>query len=296
MLCQATLTVEPSYDLVECPACGVIFLDPLPTVEALATFYGPTYYDFDRWREEGKGCAFARRLVRWRPTGHLLDVGCATGFFIDGIRNHSRWSVYGTDIGASAVRFARESLGLDVSLGDVADARFPAAFFDYVHVNNVLEHVRDPLSLLAECRRVIRPDGIFFLSVPNGLADVGDLVEFFRTEGRPARSKKGHIFFFPARTLVALVDRMGFRITKAKTYSWKPGLRSLGVLPRRSNWKKDYYPRTSPGSEVTHDAVPPSSRRPPSLYYEYRYLQNQLKMLPGLHRFGLDFMLLMTLK
>jgi len=296
-LCNVTLVFGTEFDLVECGKCGVIYFSPMPTQRQLSEFYSATYYDFDRGREEGKGMAFAHSLKRWKRHGRFIDVGCATGFFINGIRNNSQWEVCGTDFGESAVRYARDVLKLNVVQGDLADAHFPDAHFDYVHVNNVLEHVLDPLSLLQECRRIIKPDGIFFLSVPNGYNDSLDLREFSRVEHRPARSKNGHIFFFRAETLHTLFDRYGFTVEKKRTYSLKRGMRSFGLLPRKRDWKTDYFPReTPPESSPSEVRIPEQKRKHSDLYYRYRFLQGNLQMIPGLHEFGLDFYFLLRPK
>ena len=293
-LCKVNLVYGTEYDLVECPQCGVIHFSPLPTVSQLEAFYSSTYYDFDRSREEGKGMAFARRLNRWKTKGKFLDVGCATGFFISGIRDHSGWEVYGTDFGESAVRFARETLNLEVRQGDLSDAGFPDAMFDYVHVNNVLEHVLDPVSLLRECKRVLKPDGIFFLSVPNGYNDSLDLIDFYKAEKKPARSKSGHIFFFPAKTLLRLFNDHGLVIQKKKTYSLKRGLRNAGVLPRKRDWKKDLFPRDKPEIAVSSNIVlPDEPKKHSDFYYRYRFVQGNLQMVPGLYDFGLDFLFIL---
>jgi SAM-dependent methyltransferase len=293
-LCKVTLVPGTTHDLVECAHCGVIHFSPLPGVPELAGFYSAAYYDFDRSREEGKGMAFARRLRRWKPAGRFLDVGCATGFFLQGIRDHCAWDVYGTDVGESAVRFARERLHLDVRQGELADAAFPDAFFDYVHVNNVLEHVLRPAALLRECRRVIRPGGTLFLSVPNGYNDSRDLIAFHRIERQPARSKDGHIFFFPARTLLTLVERSGFSVQAKRTHGLKRGLRNVGCLPRKAGWKRDYFPRPIPGPAApTEIGMPDPRKRHSDLYYRFRFALGNLQMIPGLHRFGLDFLLLL---
>lgn len=295
--CKVNLVAGTEYDLVECPRCGVVYFEPMPTVPELAAFYSGSYYDFDRSREEGKGMAFARRLSRLKRSGKFLDVGCATGFFINGIRKHSTWEVYGTDFGESAVRYARETLGLDVVQGDLADAGFPDAHFDYVHVNNVLEHVLNPVSLLKECRRIVKPDGIFFLSVPNGFNDCLDLIQFWTEERTPARSKNGHIFFFPARTLLMLFGQMGFQVVTRRTYSLKRGLRSAGYLPRKSDWKRDYHPRAAREMEVPPEVVvPDEGKKHSNFYYRYRFVQGNLQMIPGLHDFGLDFLFILRAK
>ncbi len=297
LLCKVNLTYGSEFDLVECAACGVIYFDPMPTTEQLRIFYSASYYDFDKEREEGKGLAFAKQLQRWKKKGQFLDVGCATGFFIDGIRKHSEWEVHGTDFGEGAVKFAREKLKLDVRHGDLADVGFQDESFDYVHVNNVLEHVLNPASLLRECRRVIKPDGVFFLSVPNGYNDSLDLIHFYETERKPARSRSGHIFFFPARTLLRMIDESGFVVVKKKTYSLKRGFRSMGYLPRKKGWNRDCFPRESPEVSVTSEViVPEKTRRHSNFYHRYRFIQGNLQMIPGLHKSGLDFMFILKPK
>lgn len=293
-LSKVNLIYGTEYHLVECYHCGGIFFDPLPTTEQLATFYSAAYYDFDPWREQGKGMAFARRLSAWKTTGRLLDVGCATGFFIYGIKNHSQWEVVGTDFGESAIRFAKEKLGLNVFHGDLAEIHFPDEYFDYIHVNNVLEHVPNPVSLLSECRRILKSDGIFYLSVPNGAVDSRDLIDFYTEEQLPARSKQGHIFFFQKKTLLYLFEKFGFTVIKAETYSIKRGLRSIGILPRKTDWKKDYFPRTEPESLHLHSEVTiPNKKKHSDFYYRFRFVQGNLQHVPGLHNVGLDFLFLL---
>jgi 2-polyprenyl-3-methyl-5-hydroxy-6-metoxy-1,4-benzoquinol methylase len=296
--CKTTLVFGTEYDLVECPACGVLYFLPLPTSAQLTRFYSAAYYNFDRWREEGKGMAFARPLKRWKSTGKFLDVGCATGFFIHGIQQHSPWEVYGTDFGASAVQFARAKLGLDVQWGNLVDVHFSSNYFDYVHVNNVLEHVLSPLELLQECHRVIKPDGILHLSVPNGFVDSRDLLAFYNEEHQPARSKHGHIFFFQKHTLLYLFDKVGFEITKKQTYGWKRGLRSIGKLPKKRNWKTGYYPCTSPEPSRHEEDINIRERKKkfPDWYYYCRFWQSSLHRIAGLHNIGLDFLFLLRAK
>ena len=65
-----------------------------------------------------------------------------------------------------------------------SDVNFPDAFFDYIQVHNVLEHVRDPMTLLRECRRILKADGVLDLRVPNGRVDSLDLLGILPGRGR----------------------------------------------------------------------------------------------------------------
>src|SRR5262245_28946153 len=242
--------------------------------------------------------AFARQLKRWQATGKFLDVGCATGFFIHGIQQHSQWEVHGIDFGASAVQFARTKLGLNVQLGDLAEANFPSHYFDYIHLNNVLEHVPNPLAVLQECYRIIKPDGLFYLSVPNGFVDSRDLIAFYNEEHKPARSKHGHIFFFPKHTLLYLFSNSGFEIMKRQTYGWKRGLRSVVKFPQKRNWKTGYYPCTGPEqSAYTGElTIPERKKKRGAWYYYYRFWRGNWQRISGLYNIGLDFLFLLRAK
>ena len=291
VLAEVALVPDSDSRLVQCPSCGVICFDPLPTVEILNRFYSAAYYDFRRWPGEAGGAWFGRRLGKIAPTGRFLDVGCATGFFLNGIRQSTDWEVHGVEFSPDAVAYAKGELGLDVLAGDLQDAGYPDEFFDYVHVNNVLEHVLDPVGLLSECRRILKPGGRFFLAVPNGVNDSRNLVEFHRSEGIAARSPSGHIFFFPARTLQMLLDRLGFTVLSKKTGSIKRGLRNAGILRRKKNWKNDHHPRPDIQSNTGQEVVIAQEKRKPGLYYRYRNFSADMGNLPGLHHFGLDFLL-----
>jgi len=294
-IARVNLVSPYDHDLTECPDCGVIRFDPLPANVELEQFYSASYYDFLRSREEGNGRAFARSLKKISPKGRLLDVGCATGFFIKGIKDSSGWEVSGVEFGESAARYARETLGLDVRNCSLEAANFPDGHFDYIRINNVLEHVGDPMSMLKECRRIISPGGILFLAVPNGSNDSRELIDFHREEKLPARSKNGHIFFFPARTLQMMFGQSGFQAVSQRTGSIKRGLRNSGYLPRKGDWKKDYYPKEILGNNNPEVTIK-QGKKYPDIYYRFRQWQGELTRLPGLHDFGLDLQFILKPK
>ena len=124
-LCKVNLGFAADYDLVECAACGVRRLDPLPSVEELSKFYASKDYGRDWYKQQGLGMAFAKSALRYKAGGRFLDVGCGQGFFLDGIRRHSDWEVHGTEFTPALARFAARELGLDVRHGELADVSFP---------------------------------------------------------------------------------------------------------------------------------------------------------------------------
>lgn len=98
--------------------------------------------------------------------GRLLDVGCGSGAWLSFMQTRG-WDGHGVDFDHRAVAVARAK-GLPVSLGSLEDQQLPAASFDAVTLNHVVEHLPSPVSTLRECRRVLRPGGKLVVSTPNG--------------------------------------------------------------------------------------------------------------------------------
>jgi SAM-dependent methyltransferase len=294
-LCPVVLTgTEPVYNLAECAGCHTRFLNPLPTSEELSRFYAPHYYGSDWYKQEEKGRRFGRTMLPGDSIGKFLDVGCSLGFFINGIHQSSGWGVYGVEISPEAVAFAQDKLNLDVRLGELSGAGYPDQFFDYIHVNNVLEHVCNPIDFLKECRRILRPGGKLYLSVPNGPVDSASLIKYYQCEKSPVRSKDGHLFFFSEDALRKMFREADLQILSSRTYGIRRGLRALGRYPQKPGWKKPYQPQQYAGAQVqTAIQLPKRKKRLPG-YYFYRFWQARLKMLPGLWSIGLDFEIIGT--
>jgi SAM-dependent methyltransferase len=104
----------------------------------------------------------------------LLDVGASTGYLTDELATVFG-EVLGIDIDEPGVQQAQASLrrsNARVVLGDAMAMPFPNDSFDVVVANHVYEHVPDPVRLVAEMRRVLRPNGVIYFSACNRLTFV----------------------------------------------------------------------------------------------------------------------------
>lgn len=177
------LLLQKSGDfyLVRCRQCGLIYQNPQLSQHELAAHYPEEYLPYQH--DEGKVlhiagriaqisreqaiARFCQRVVRHRPQpGRLLDVGCATGAFLQGMQQRG-WQVQGVEPIAHAAAQAHEMYGLEVFVGLLEEAAYPDAAFDVVTLWDVLEHVENVQATLQEAARILKPGGLLVFSVPN---------------------------------------------------------------------------------------------------------------------------------
>ena len=154
----------------QCARCQMVFASPMPRDLAQVNEAGFTsrldVYAAKVDALRGRNRRKLLRFSRYRQTGRLLEIGCSAGAALD-VARRMGWQVKGVDLCAASSAHARERLGLDVFTGTVEAAAYPDDCFDVVFSNAVLEHLADPLSTLRECRRILRPGGVFYADTVN---------------------------------------------------------------------------------------------------------------------------------
>jgi SAM-dependent methyltransferase len=146
--------------------------------------------------------------------GPLLDVGCALGYTLQAARTLGL-EACGVEIDAAAVKFCREQ-GFDVQVGTLTHMPFEAGRFQIITMKHVLEHTPDPLTALAEVRRLLRPAGALFIAVPNAgyrkaLRDPQH-AKFYQPT--PTGAEGGHYIYYTPETLGQLLDKAGFEVVQ----------------------------------------------------------------------------------
>ena len=163
-------------------------------------------------------------LVMGERPSAILDIGCGRGYFLRRIPATVRRSGIDT-LPAQEVPPDIEYIRHDIAQG----LPWEAEQFDVVFAGEVIEHLLDTAGFLAECRRVLRPNGVLVLTTPN-LAYWRNLLQwvrrqqFFFVDHRAGET--GHVRYFAPRTLQALLVETGFRVER---------LFSVGDLPTSTN-------------------------------------------------------------
>nr|MBC7244123.1 class I SAM-dependent methyltransferase [Chloroflexota bacterium] len=218
------------FHIVRCRQCGLVYVNPRYQEGFLQELYTAEYYVHDGIKnglaffgyddyiadEENIRITFAKRLKtieRFANKGKLLDIGCATGFFLDLARTRG-WEVVGSEVSTFAAQYARDRFGLDVHEGSLRELHFAAETFDVVTMWDVIEHVADPMGDLREVWRILRKGGLLSLITPDCSSPIARLLGKRWEEVRRVRE---HIYFFSRRTMTEMLRRAGFEVLKIES-------------------------------------------------------------------------------
>jgi len=204
-----------------CEGCGLVFQDPQPVFEDLRERYAERYFEYELENESnffqlmllGLGdIGFWDRPRESFPNTRLLDIGCATGMLLGHMRDRG-WDVQGVEICRESAEYGMRRRGVDIFVGSLEEARFPASSFAVVHLSHLIEHVRDPRRFLVEVHRVLAGGGTAVITTPN----VGGFqARLFRERWRSAIAD--HLTLFSVRTLRRMLEETGFRVRSTVTW------------------------------------------------------------------------------
>ncbi len=201
--------------VLKCGSCGLAYLFPKPDADYLYKAY-ETMEDSLYLREEKGRAKSAKALLsklsRIKKAGRLLDIGCASGIFLNEARRLG-WEVYGVELSSWAVNYAKNNFGISIYQGKLKDAKFPSRYFDLVVMLDSIEHLMDPLDCLIEAGRVLRDDGLLFVSTPD--------IESFLSRLMGKRwlgIKQSHLYYFNKRSISKMLNGAGFKAIKFSRY------------------------------------------------------------------------------
>lgn len=211
---------------LRCPRCSHVYLETFPTEEELTELYATRKSPHGSEAKAAWDFSDAKYRFFYRPilqtaeelngVGRLLDVGCSNGAFLHAA-GRSGWEATGVELETHSFEVAR-ARGLRVHNQDLASCSFPDESFDVVTMWQLIEHLRAPRELLAEIRRVLRPNGVLALSTPN----VDSIGWWLLKQEWKAVEPEVHLHLFSSSSLERAVEDAGFRVAKLQTLDVKP--------------------------------------------------------------------------
>jgi 2-polyprenyl-3-methyl-5-hydroxy-6-metoxy-1,4-benzoquinol methylase len=250
-----------------CLSCGVEFLFPQMNDEALTKLYSENYYK--AWGIQGdqenetirqmKIATFNLRLdliSKHIKKGKVLDVGCATGYFLDAAKERG-FEPYGVELSEYSSTIAKKKFGNDsVFKGTLEECNFPEKQFDVIAMSDLIEHVRVPVETLSKAATLLKNDGVIMIMTPDTRSISHNIMS-----KRWTHYKQEHLFYFSHESMQYIANRSGMTIVhfeKAKkalnlTYlhtqfnvykhwMFTPAVNFLhAILPKRMRTKNFYF-------------------------------------------------------
>lgn len=217
-ICTSREFVSHGNGLARCVNCRVVVNPSVWTPGADAELEAEW---FDGGEYEPDPSRWTRMFARWNAKetwrrlhkagargGNVLEIGPGGGGTLIFLRERG-YMVQGCDASAAVCNYVAKTHGIQMHHGLVADIKGDGVF-DAIVMNHIVEHVSDPVGLLTNVRRLLRPGGILHVAVPN--IDSWDAKLPGWTSYQPY-----HLVYYTPTTLEALVARAGFAVTRVET-------------------------------------------------------------------------------
>lgn len=209
------------FEIIECQSCLHLWtVGPYPSdLKDLYSNYYPRR-DFDPAKAQalpelqGFKSWFngERRSYHFVAKGsRVLDIGCGS---CETLLYHKQrgCEAYGIESDSNAQKVA-DLHQLHFKFGVFDRGLYPAEHFDFVTMDQVIEHFRDPVLMLEEIHRILKANGKLILTTPNAM-------------GWGARTFKNkwinwhipyHLHFFNRQSLILAAEKSGFEVQFIKT-------------------------------------------------------------------------------
>ncbi|MFT6042506.1 MAG: 2-polyprenyl-3-methyl-5-hydroxy-6-metoxy-1,4-benzoquinol methylase [Gammaproteobacteria bacterium] len=229
MLCGAPKP-EPFFEksgktFFRCSSCEFVFIHAIYPEFVEDTDHLSSTYEFEtvlkpNSRQRQKMDVWLKHLSPKRTQGELLEIGCGQGIFLQ-YAQEAGWKVQGVDVLGPVVEVAREQRGLNVFHGELAEANFETNSFDACFLSEVIEHIVDPIELMSEIHRVLRPGGVAVLGTGNACSWSakfrGPKWRYYRFGGHL------HIRYFGPNNAKYLSEKAGFQSIEVHTHGFAFG-------------------------------------------------------------------------
>lgn len=249
-----------SFSIVSCKSCGLVQVNPQPGFLEVKKYYDDSYFtqrtergydnyysdhlrkeisrvfqlnlsdlDFFSWESE--------RLTQKQPGKNLtsLDIGCAAGYFVSYMKGRG-YDAYGIEIADGPVRFARETLKLNIFQENFLDwdPQFQNQF-DVITLWATIEHLHKPKETLEKIKNHLKPGGVLILST----CRYGLLAKLAGLKWRYLNVPE-HLYYYSYKGLKNLLLSLGYHHPVSFTYgsgmTSRPGARFFFKLRK---WMMD---------------------------------------------------------
>ena len=213
---------QEAFSIDQCATCGFKFTNPRPIENESAKYYESLEYLSHGTADRGfigKIYSFIRNytisrkvrlITNFYKTGHVLDVGCGTGNFLNAL---SKKNFKVTGIEPNEVARTQATVNYKLDVADSFDHLIPALhFYDAITMWHVLEHIYKLDSTLAAVKKSLQQDGLLIIALPN--PDSKDALLYSKYWA--AYDLPRHLYHFSPLVFTSYMEKEGFHLMQIK--------------------------------------------------------------------------------
>ncbi len=212
------------FSIWECENCTLRFTQDVPAIGSIGKYYKSedyvshtntrkglvnTLYHKVRNHTLGLKLDLVKKLSG-KSNGSLLDIGAGVGAFASFMKN-AGWNVTALEPDTDAIRRAKQLYELELKPSEEI-YQLPEKSYDVITLWHVLELVHDLHGYLNTFHRLLKPDGILVIAVPNYTSgDASGYKEFWAAYDVPR-----HLYHFSPGSMKKLLVAHGFGMRAVK--------------------------------------------------------------------------------
>lgn len=217
LMCIDYTVSKKNFDIVSCKSCGFYFTNPRPEAKDIGRYYQSEDYIshsnskkglFNKLYQMVRNYTIAQKLSlinKHVSRGTILDIGCGTGEFLNYCKQKN-WETFGIEPGLEARNFAEKNykltVGTEEQIKEIADNSK-----DVITMWHVLEHVHQLNDRVMELKRIIKPNGVVIIAVPN----CSSYDAIYYKEHWAAYDLPRHLYHFTPKNIIELFQKHGFK-------------------------------------------------------------------------------------
>jgi 2-polyprenyl-3-methyl-5-hydroxy-6-metoxy-1,4-benzoquinol methylase len=225
----------------KCRSCGLVQVVPMPNAKEIAGLYHEDLDHFEPYIDQlsvhhayfkQKIKEISDQLPITNNQSRILDIGCAMGVLLEEAQD-AGMKATGIDLSKDAATYCRKH-GLTAYFGTVnSRPGLERGGFDVVTAFQIVEHERDPLTMMKKIRSLLKPDGLVVMATPN----YGGFWRKLMGRRWFGFAHPEHVVLFDHQTMRLLLEKAGFHDIEVKNDTPRPFPLSF-VFTRGA----DYFP------------------------------------------------------
>lgn len=222
---------EGNFQYVTCNKCGLAYHNPRIHIDQIKSFYDSEYiahrkktnwgiltpvYEWAMTKHDRDKEKLVSKYVTLNAKTEVLDVGCAVGTFLLFLKSKYQCKISGVDFKEDL-----EYPGFDqieFYPGLFYDQKIIENRYDLITMWHFLEHDYDPNRSLQMARKVLKNNGRLIIEVPR----FDSFTSRIFGKKWPGVQAPQHTAMYSKKTLIQMVEKNGFRVTKFLPYGAFP--------------------------------------------------------------------------